>query len=202
MATNIEQEGTTGVIELPNDDPKIIKRVIDYLYKGDYVDLGLSQVPPATTATDSTAAPAKKHLIPSLITSTGVCISADKWDIPALKTLAAQKYKEALPIQGLSDKFVTTLETMYTSLPESDTELKKVALGHIGAQYRLLVKRPDFLKLGRKHSEIAVAALEAVAAVPEKSATVSCSEPCCKSPSSSNNGGGGGYMSAFGFGSR
>ncbi|CZR56335.1 uncharacterized protein PAC_06223 [Phialocephala subalpina] len=83
-------EASTGVIELVDDDPEVVKQVINYLYKGNYSDYSGSM----NEETKKSAA---------LVMNTKVYISADKWDIPALNAPAAKKHETALALWGLTE---------------------------------------------------------------------------------------------------
>jgi hypothetical protein len=74
-------------------------------------------------------------------------VLAEKYDVSALKILSSQKFKAALPLNGVSDSFVISLELMFTETPENDRLLKDLALGFVGNNYRRLANREDFLDL-------------------------------------------------------
>ncbi|CEJ60375.1 hypothetical protein PMG11_08952 [Penicillium brasilianum] len=76
------KESSTGVIELPADHPGTVERIIVYLYRGDYKQTG-HLISMATAEDDSPA-----HVG---LNRADVYITADKYDIQPLKTLAANK---------------------------------------------------------------------------------------------------------------
>lgn len=136
----------TGVIELPDDDPTIMNHVIQFLYTGDFKD---SSNPTDPLAEDS------------LLTSTKVYVAADKYDIPGLRTLAADKFTTAIATQWNTASLPTCLDFIYHQLPDSDTVLKKVALKVIAEHIKELEDRGEFVAMFKAGGEIAFDVLQA-----------------------------------------
>jgi hypothetical protein len=98
---------------LDSDDPESIEKMIEFMYKGNYLS-------------------AK----PSLLTHTKICILGDPYNIPSLKTLAKMKYGELLPstLETSAFKpFTDSLILMYSETPDSDHLLKDIAARFAGA---------------------------------------------------------------------
>ncbi|KUJ17753.1 uncharacterized protein LY89DRAFT_747592 [Mollisia scopiformis] len=209
-------EATSGVIDLGDDDPEIIRLVLNFMYKGDYSDgrqpegstsqrlstsrgsidpgyLDLSSsdefskavqakrakisTPAPKKGSTATEVPGTSQPAPSaLIINAKVYASAEMWDIPALKTLAAKKYKEALPQVGFPEDFIDSLESMYNNLPENDLKLKVIALDFVGKHYKGLVKRDEFLNLCSKNGDVAVSVLKTIGA----DSAQTCTKSCCR----------------------
>jgi len=104
------QEKSQGIIRLPDDDPNVVARLLQYLYTGDYND----SLVPKKEPIDRTEYPARKirksvvrrkktarKVSPLAPTPGGkaffervlVWVIADKYLIEELKDLACQKYK-------------------------------------------------------------------------------------------------------------
>ena len=92
------------MINLEEEDSEIFERVVKFMYTSDYNDCPGS----ATTKITRTASTKSGTASQALIVNTKVYISADKWDIPALKKLAANKFEDALPKEGKSSTFAMT----------------------------------------------------------------------------------------------
>jgi hypothetical protein len=74
---------------------------------------------------------------------------AEKYDIPKLKSLAYDKYKESLGVDKPWDSasFVSSLEHLYEWLPKSDRMIKDVALKTVRQELFELYKVPEFVSL-------------------------------------------------------
>lgn len=150
------------MIELSEEDPEIFQRVLNFLYKGNYSD-GRTN----TTEKELNASEAGNIYQGSLLINTRVYVCAEKWDVVGLKKLAVEKFREVLCTTGISASFVTSLSIMHSELPESDGELKKVAMVFVCESYHELARRSDFLDLFQRGGEIAVEIMKAIATLPE-----------------------------------
>jgi hypothetical protein len=68
-------------------------------------------------------------------------------DIPGLKDLAARKYANALPHGWNSEEFCKSLERIYEESPDSDPQLRNIAINFAGSKARQLIERRDFADL-------------------------------------------------------
>jgi hypothetical protein len=99
--------------------------------------------------------------------------------MPDLKTLAKQKYEEAVGHNWNSASFVASLRIIYETTPESDRDLKGVALVAAGQNAEALCDRPEFVELCMEYAEITYDILKAT--FPPKS-VLQC--PACSSTGS------------------
>jgi hypothetical protein len=153
------QEAKSGVISL-EEDPQTFESVVKFLYTSDYSN----SLDPTTTTTAGIASTNFGTTSQDLIVHTGVYISAEKWDIPALKKLAAKKFEDALPLEGKTSSFAESLCLMFEETPENDRLLKHVALKFAGNNYKELISMGEFRAMCKKNGEVAIEVLTAVAA--------------------------------------
>lgn len=79
---------------------------------------------------------------------------AEQYDMPDLKTLAKEKYEESVGRNWNSASFVASLKIIYETTPESDRDLKGVALAVAGQNVEALCDRPEFVELCTEYAEI------------------------------------------------
>jgi hypothetical protein len=72
---------------------------------------------------------------------------ADKYDVPALKELAAKRFSEVLPSEGGSTSFIASLDLIYNNTPDSDRLLYGHAIQYAANHYEELVKNENFKNL-------------------------------------------------------
>ncbi|CZR56334.1 uncharacterized protein PAC_06222 [Phialocephala subalpina] len=137
------KESETGEIDLPDDDPKTLDRLIQFLYKETFDD--------EPTFTGVLAANQDSRLI----TCTKVYILAEKYDIPASKELAKSKFEKAIATDWNDGSLAAILEMIYTELPEFDCGLKDVALKATSEHIEELVDRGEFADVCKQNGEIA-----------------------------------------------
>ncbi|TVY20480.1 hypothetical protein LARI1_G001840, partial [Lachnellula arida] len=133
-------EANTKTIDLKDDDPYTVDLFIKFLYTADY-DVPKMPVTSHDPAVVHTTEPNQ------LLVHTKVYILAEKYDVPALKVVASNKFQSSLSSCGPSEFFVTSLELMFTQIPENDRILKDLALKFAGKIYRKLADRGDFIAL-------------------------------------------------------
>ncbi|KAE8446182.1 hypothetical protein EG329_012407 [Mollisiaceae sp. DMI_Dod_QoI] len=134
------KEGITREINLPDDDPKIFDRLIQFLSKETFDDEASTN----EVSEDS-----------HLTIYTKVYVLAEKYDIPSLKELATSKFKKAVAPEWNPDSLATSLELMYTELPDSDLMLKKVAIEAASEHIGELVDRAEFESMCKKYPGVA-----------------------------------------------
>lgn len=83
------QESQRGVLELQEDDPDAVELMMHYCYNLDYT---------LSTATN----PICSHA--------SVCVVADKYDVPDLDKIAAQKFKHELKANAESKSLLQDLQ--------------------------------------------------------------------------------------------
>lgn len=153
-----QQEAETGRINMDDDDPAAVKRMLLYLYLQDYEDTepepSASWIPPLVFSTDDDDKPtmafgfgprivdadeeAEALAIashPRLLANISVYAVADKYDIPALKDLAKSKFSALAWGVWPHKDFSTVIHEVFESTPSSDSGLRdivtKVCIEHI-----------------------------------------------------------------------
>jgi hypothetical protein len=172
----------TGTIDLEDDDPSMVAKMIDFLYKTRYDDdrtveeedlddmadqettskLGL----PSTEAQISTVSDVVSHsrnaVTGPLVTNAKLYILGDKYDIPSLKEVAARKYKDVVKDRWESNAFAESVSLIWEGIIQEEDALKEimadVAHGHMGQ----LLGRVEFVSVLRSNADIAVDFLRAV----------------------------------------
>jgi hypothetical protein len=104
-----------------------------------------------------------------LVAHTAVYLLADEKDIPALKALAAQKYKENLADGWNSPSFCSTLKTIYEGTPDSDRVLWNAAVICAGSKLKELMDRGEFVELLKENGDIGIAIIKAHLALTNES---------------------------------
>ncbi|KAB8292166.1 hypothetical protein EYC80_007909 [Monilinia laxa] len=158
------RESITGILDLEDDDPNTVARMINFLYTQDYDD--------TTTSEESQIEPHGPLLV-----NTMLYILADKYDIPPLKTLATKKFERALRTDWNSPSFTASLNLLYEQLPESDTCLTSRALRAACLHARDLKDREDFTALCRSNPDIAYDLFATMASEPVALTSMKLPEP-------------------------
>ncbi|KAL2158848.1 hypothetical protein VTH06DRAFT_4040 [Thermothelomyces fergusii] len=139
------QEGSTGVVSLPDDDPQIVKLMLHYLYHLDYprqpgatqgrITVSKAEIPDSLKYTGIVIARndrvPKSFEEPNLSIHAKLYALAEKYDMQTLKTLALEKFKEEVKFHWNTDDFVRAAEEAYTSTLESDRGLRNVVVDAI-----------------------------------------------------------------------
>ncbi|TVY83182.1 hypothetical protein LSUE1_G003669 [Lachnellula suecica] len=176
------KEGINKEVNLDDNEPEIVGKMLEYLYNADYSDGRV--VGTSATASNTPSKPASirfkrsKLSRPSiqtqiaseastpqsaaaLFTNAQVFVIADKYDIQGLKELATKKYTELVSNNWNSEYFVNSLKLLYEETPESDRLLKNVAITTAGKQTKELVDRGEFAALCKENGEIAFDVMKA-----------------------------------------
>ncbi|ATZ57217.1 hypothetical protein BCIN_14g03750 [Botrytis cinerea B05.10] len=184
-------EALTGEINLPDDHPAIVERIIKFLYTGDFdatpsideivedaSNLYFQESPIEASDEESTALVEETvfqvvdRSLEILTICTRVFIMAEKYDIQALKVLAKTKFEEAVFTEWNAISLSASLRLMYDELPESDRLLKDVAIQAAADHMEELADRGEFAKLCKEDGEIAYDVLKAFLHVANHSAIV------------------------------
>ncbi|KAK6596767.1 BTB/POZ domain-containing protein [Botrytis cinerea] len=147
-------ESVTGILDLEDDDPETVARMINFLYLQDYDD------------TSEPTGEGVEEGYGCLLVNTMVYIIGDKYDIQALKTLARKKYEAAIVTDWNTPSFSASLELMYEELPESDTSLTSIALETAGKHLKELNDRGEFSSLCKNNPAIAYDLLTSITSQP------------------------------------
>ncbi|KAL8676404.1 MAG: hypothetical protein Q9186_007068 [Xanthomendoza sp. 1 TL-2023] len=102
------EESRTFTIRLPEDDPKVIKAMIQYLYTGDFTNYELIDV-----AVGVTSAHAGFQLV-------DLYKVAEKYQLQQLKTLLLEKLGDIIDSARRPKHFLLIAKQMYTDLPDTD----------------------------------------------------------------------------------
>jgi hypothetical protein len=146
----LQGESTTNVIDLIGDDSQSVEYMIKCLYTSDY-----DHPEGVNRSTES-----------ALSVHTNVYALAGKYGVANLKTLAHQKYIDALSVEGLTKSFTEHLHLLLNEAPGGDRQLRDSALKFVGENYRDFAKDNEFLNLIRGDSIFAAEVLQAIASVP------------------------------------
>ncbi|RMY41622.1 hypothetical protein D0865_12236 [Hortaea werneckii] len=119
-----KQEGKLGKITL-KDDPQVVDALLHWLYNFDYGDYGNSQ----------------DHYCPSVL-DVRVYAAADKYLLPNLKRLAAEKFEKGMKAEWESGGFVNAIQEAYVVIPESDRTLKKIII-EVASKHKLALLHPS-----------------------------------------------------------
>jgi len=115
------KETTTGIIELPDDDPKIVQLMLSFFYTTDY-EMDFKEAPGRIL---------QMHVQTFTL--------ADKYDVPALMSLAKQNYEELLMTASFQD-YLGSIPDVYV-LPRCGNSLRKPVIKF--ARERM---KPEFQK--------------------------------------------------------
>ncbi|KAI7533878.1 hypothetical protein KC331_g12847 [Hortaea werneckii] len=118
------EEGKLGKITL-KDDPQVVDALLHWLYNFDYGDYGNSQ----------------DHYCPSVL-DVRVYAAADKYLLPNLKRLAAEKFEKGMKAEWESGGFVNAIQEAYVVIPESDRTLKKIII-EVASKHKLALLHPS-----------------------------------------------------------
>ncbi|TGO91634.1 hypothetical protein BPOR_0022g00190 [Botrytis porri] len=147
-------ESVTGVLDLEDDDPEIVARMINFLYLQDYDD------------TCKSSEEVEEEVYGRLLVNTMVYIIGDKYDIQPLKNLAKKKYEAAVVTDWNTPSFSASLELIYEELPESDTALASIAVETAAKHLRELNDRGEFSNLCKNNPAIAYDLLTTITSRP------------------------------------
>ncbi|EPE33775.1 POZ [Glarea lozoyensis ATCC 20868] len=139
------KEVSTGVLELENDDPKIVRLVLECLYK-----------PPRAHGHRLGKWFGDSRSIPRLVDA---YILANKWQIPEVQELACSKYKAILEQHPLAPEFTESLKTIFNlddGFPADNNNGKMigVALEHFASNDVALFGEQHFRTLAAEHGDI------------------------------------------------
>jgi len=166
LLADIYQESTTGIIDLQDDEPEIVKLLIDFLYTGNFDISTDEQVEKVETNKGDGSSNVTDTLqddensgsgsSEDLITAVKVYIIADKYDIHPLKLLSKTKYEALLPSHWNSSAFIDSLKLIFDETTENDRLLKDVVVDFAGGKSRELMERSEFVNLLKDNAEMAV----------------------------------------------
>lgn len=148
------KESSEQTVDLLDDDPETIERVVSYLYMNDYQEDGhivpLDGISEPEQAEDETATgePAKIDTTRAIGSNhVQVYIAADKFGIANLKSLARDKFAKWANANWASPTFVEILQEVIISMPPHDLGLRNVIADVISKHVIALVSKGTMLQL-------------------------------------------------------
>lgn len=158
----------TGSIDLNGDDPTMVAKLLDFLYRarydddrgigegdfGDIVDQHI-EIGPDSEIGSETPSEAINLIRGPLVTNAKMYILGDKYDIPSLRNVAAQKYKEMVEDRWYHDTFAKSAELVYNSIITESDILKDVIVEAACSKMSRLLIRGEFVSLLRVNGNIA-----------------------------------------------
>ncbi|KAI5927103.1 BTB/POZ protein [Camillea tinctor] len=145
------KEGRTGIIELPDDDPRIVDLMIYYFYHLTYhinCPKNQKQSDDYSTddySTDETIIPPKTS---DILTHAKVYSLAEKYLIEGLKKLAFERFKTAIETNWDFQDFRDAIWEVYTSTVDADKGLRDIIVATLWKRPWMLGKKEiqDLLK--------------------------------------------------------
>ncbi|KAM4065565.1 BTB/POZ domain-containing protein [Hirsutella rhossiliensis] len=129
------QEGHNGVVNLPEDDPRIVRLMVYFFYHLTY---------PAVSLDDADTAAARQHAflekVHHLRVHAMVYALAEKYSVDGLKDLAMRKFEQEVGKHWDSDDFIQAAEYAYTSTVEGDRGLRNLVVKTFEEHHSLLRK--------------------------------------------------------------
>jgi hypothetical protein len=186
----LPQEAVTGIINLEDDEPEIVSKMIDFLYTAKYAD------DPQTDL---------------LMQSVKIYVIGEKYDVPTLKHYAKWKFDDAIHSKWNAKSFAAALKLMYEETPDKDRLLKDMAIDAAGYHMKELLASEDFAAVCQENGQIAFEILkvtEEFAAVdfapPITSDLLATSKACpqCRKPGRTIKGFSESIASPYGFSSQ
>lgn len=130
-----------------------------FLYNGNY---NRSTIP--VTATNSAALPSftPDSTLPELLLHANLYAVAEQYNIPTLKKAALDKYTTCVVTHWNDTAFVVSLKLIYEATPETDKDLRKVAIQAAAEQIVVVMDKGDFLTITKEDGDLATDILKAV----------------------------------------
>ncbi|KAI5377061.1 hypothetical protein J4E82_004144 [Alternaria postmessia] len=178
------KESESSIIDLPEDEPTIIKLLIQYLYEGEYEPLlpddesreallaarigrpkhdphgrAYSYQFPHSCSQPEPSIPPPNSESDQLLLHAKMYEIADKYDAVGLKDLAIEKFKWACQYLWDDDKFSIAADHVFSTTPDHDKGLRDIVSETIGAHMGL-VKKPEVKVLLTEFNGLALGVLE------------------------------------------
>ncbi|KAI4674179.1 uncharacterized protein J4E84_010792 [Alternaria hordeiaustralica] len=143
------KETEQGSVDLPEDEPAIVKLMMQYIYQGEYdpalPDNELSgstkiTVPPTPTPPHKKSRTARQLF---LMIHAKLYEIADKYDVVGLKELVIEKFKRACHSFWNDPSFANAAHHVFSTTPEHDKGLRDIVSKTIAEHMAELVKKPE-----------------------------------------------------------
>ncbi|RYO37466.1 hypothetical protein AA0111_g2145 [Alternaria arborescens] len=133
------QEGATAKADLSEDEPEIVKLLVQYLYEGEYdvtlTDMAHLALP---VCCPDWASRTKGIVASQLLVSAKMYGIGDKYDVPGLKQLALAKFSFACEKYWESQQFAPAAHYAFSTTPESDKGLRDIVAKTIADHMKTL----------------------------------------------------------------
>ncbi|CAG8175834.1 unnamed protein product [Penicillium salamii] len=110
-------------IKLPEEEPSLVQKMVEYLYTSNYIMDGRSSVPDGTDSSENPLA-----VFDDLSFHISMYSLADRMFISGLKALSSQKTEKEFLERLDASSFPRAIKEMYTSTPEHVQGLRKIAV--------------------------------------------------------------------------
>ncbi|CAF9938022.1 MAG: hypothetical protein ALECFALPRED_007482 [Alectoria fallacina] len=129
MCTAGFQESESNIIDLSHDTKRVVYRMVEFLYCGDYQELDHPDY--QTIDKDLVDRTGIHHAV----LHADIFAVADKYDIAALGNIAKNKFEEAINKKGFGDPdHLRVIKYVYSTTPESNRGLRDVIVSHTQAR--------------------------------------------------------------------
>lgn len=135
------------------DDPDIVDRMIDYLYRLDYDDQPNSA--------------SQKSSDGRLVINSLVYALADKYEIWSLKEIAKQKIAKLIDKEWNDDSFLAALEIVWTTTPQSDRGLRALFIPVLADHKKELITKEMYVEAVRSVGDLAVDIMQELSSLTE-----------------------------------
>ncbi len=131
------QEGLAKRIDLPEDNPNLIREMISYCYTTDYKDIRIAMGPEHASIN-----PLRFHA--------GMYAMAEKFDLKNLKKLAEKKFFAFLEMEPRVRRVGKTLSVLeaivfiYSTTPKNDRGLRDLVVGHVAQHWYAFLALQQF----------------------------------------------------------
>ncbi|EFE39124.1 BTB/POZ domain protein [Trichophyton verrucosum HKI 0517] len=148
------KEAKSRTVELPDDDFETIERVLSFLYLQEYDENGhlmaldsKAIVPSSSTDGSSAKDEKRTRTTDAGLNNVRVYVAADKFGIPLLQSLAAEKFTRWANSNWDSTEFLRDIEEIMTITPPHDRTLRDILADVISKNLQLFAANKDFLAL-------------------------------------------------------
>ena len=156
------QEEIAKEIELPEDDPHLISKLICYCYTTDYTfegDKGINIDP-------------KRVFCFSLLVHVGMYTLAENYDLKNLKNLAETKFRTSLqhfkpnvtqasPVDSTLTGVLEVIQVIYNTTPENDRGLRDIVVGYMAQHLTAFLALQHFKTFVAANAEFIIDVIEA-----------------------------------------
>jgi len=146
------KEASSQTIDLHDDDPCILEKMLHYLYEGNYEDsISEPMIETGNTPTPSSSSDETPAHIHARVYNIG-----DKYGITGLVDLAKTNFVKSAFQQNLQDvNFISVIALVYSTSCPGNSNLRGVLTQYARERIRSLKDRPEFLEVLKAHPDFA-----------------------------------------------